>query len=92
VPEEDGEVEDDHPPECTGLQEPPLVLWIVKEKEVTMRDEEDRTRDLTNEIRSVQKRKKPMRKNKERLQRMKYGSPGHWERRLEKPPNVQLNP
>ena len=63
--QQEEEVEDDHPLQCMGLQEAPLILEIVKEKEVTMRDEEGGMRDPTNEIRSLQKRKKLMRKNTE---------------------------
>ena len=62
------------------VQEAPLILEIVKEKEVTMREEEGGMRDLTKEIRSLQKRKKLMRKNTEKLQRTKFGSPGPRER------------
>jgi len=65
-------VEGDHPLRCMGLQEVPLTLEIVKEKEVTIRDEEGGTRHPTNEVRSVQKRKKVMRNNTEKLRRTKY--------------------
>ena len=89
--QQEEEVEDDHTLQCMGLREAPLILEIVEKKEVTMRDEEGKMRDPTNEIRSLQKRKKLMRKDTERLRRTKYDSPGPWERPLEKPQNVQLN-
>jgi len=50
------------------------------------------TRDRTNKVRSLQKRKKLMRNNTEKLRRTKYDSPGPRERPFEKPQNVQLNP
>jgi len=76
----------------TVRQEGPLILEIVQEKEGMMRDEEGGRRDPTKEITSRQKEKKLIRKNRERLQSTKYDSPGHWEKPLEKPPNVQLSP
>jgi len=59
------------PPQCTERQEAPLILQIVKEKEVEVRDDEGRTRDPPNEIRNRQKRNKLMRKNTESLERKK---------------------
>ena len=84
-------MEDNHPSQCTGLREAPLILEIVKEKEERMRDEEDEIRDPTNQIRSLQKRKTPMRKNTGKIRRTKYDSPGPWERPLVKPQNVPRN-
>jgi len=93
VPErQEDELEDDQPLQCMGLQAAPLTLELVKEKEVTMRDEKGGVRDPTNEVRSLQKRKKLMSKNMEMLRRTQYHSPGPWERPLEKSQNVQLNP
>jgi len=43
----------------------------VKEEEVMMKDEEGGMGDTTNKIRSLQKRKKLMRKNMKKLQRTK---------------------
>ena len=74
-PQED-EVEDDHPLQCIGLQEAPLILEIVKEKELMIRGAEGGIRDPTNKIRILQKRKKLMRKSREKLRRTKYCSLG----------------
>jgi len=72
VPErQEDEVQDDHPLQCLGLQVAPLILEILKEKEVRMKEEEGGMRDLTKEIRSLQKRKKQMRKMMEKLQKTK---------------------
>jgi len=62
----------------------------VKENEVAMRDMEGRTTNPPTKIRNLQK--KLRRKNTERLQSMKYSSRGHWEKPLEKPSKVRLNP
>jgi len=69
-------VEDDHPLQCMGLQEAPLILEILKEKEVMMRGGEGGIRHPTNKINSLEKRKELMRKNTEKLRRTKYGSLG----------------
>jgi len=52
VPEQEGEVEEDHLPQSKELQEAPLILKIVEEKEVAMRDMEGGMRDQTNQIRN----------------------------------------
>jgi len=70
------EAEDDHPLQCMGQREAPLILEIVKEEAATMREEDGGMRDPTNEIRSLQKRRKLRRRNMEKLRRRKYGSPG----------------
>jgi len=75
-----------------GLHEAQPIPEIVKGKEVTMRDEPGGTRDLTNEVRSLQKRKKLIRQNTEKLRRTRYNSPGPWKRPLEKGQNIQRNP
>jgi len=59
------------PQQCMGQRKAPLILEIVKEMEVRMRDEEGGKRDPTNETRSLQGRKKLMSKNTEKLQRTK---------------------
>jgi len=78
------------PLQCTGLWEALRILEIVKEKGVTMGDEEGGMRDTTNEMSSLPKRKKLKRKNKEKLRRTKDNSSGPWERPLGKPQNWQL--
>jgi len=47
----------------------------VKEEAATMREEDGRMRDPTNEIRSLQKRRKLMRRNVEKQKRTKSGFP-----------------
>jgi len=59
-----------------GLQEAPLILEILKAKEVTMRAEEGGIIDSTIQIKSLHKRKALMRKNVGKPQRMKYSSRG----------------
>jgi len=57
-----------------------------------IRDEEFGPIDLSNKSKNQQKRKKLMNDNTEKLERTKYSSPGHWERPLERTPNIRLNP
>jgi len=72
VPEQQEEEAGGDPPlQYMGQRDVPLILEIVKEEDVTMRDEEGWMRDQTNEIRSRQRRKKLMRKNPEKLQKTK---------------------
>jgi len=59
------------PLQCMEQREALLIREIVKEEEVMIRDEEDGERDPTNKTRNLQIRKKPMRKNTEKLQRKK---------------------
>jgi len=81
VPErQEEEAEDDPPLKYMGQRGVPLILEIVKEEAATMRDEDDGMRDPTKEIRSLQKRRKLIRRNMETLRRTKYASPGPWER------------
>jgi len=54
-----------------GQQGAPLILEILKEEEAMMRDEQGRMRDPTNEIKSLQRRKKLIKKNTEKLHRTK---------------------
>ena len=54
-----------------GLQEAPRTLEIVMEKEAEMRYKESGTTNPPKAIRNLQKRKKLMRKNTERLQKTK---------------------
>ena len=86
------EVEVVHLLQCTGLRGAHLIQAIVIETEVEMRQAEGRRTNLPKEIKNLLKSKKLIRKNAEGLPRTKYGSPAHWERPLEKPPNVKLNP
>jgi len=72
VPEQQAEeAGEDSPQHCTGQREAPLILEIVKEEEVMRKDEEGGMRDSTKKIRSLQKRKKVMRKNMEKIRRKK---------------------
>jgi len=64
------------PLQCMGQGEAPLILEIMKEEAATMKEEDGWMRDPTHEIISLQKGRKLIRRNMEKLQRTKYGSPG----------------
>ena len=68
--EEEG-AEEDPLLQCMGQHEVPLMLEVLKEEELMIRDQEGGMRDPTNEIRSLQRREQKMRKNTEKLQRTK---------------------
>jgi len=77
VPEQhEEEAEDDPPLQCMGQREAPLILEIVKAEAGMMRDEGGGIRHPTNEIRSLPKRRKLMRRNMEKLRRTQYCSQG----------------
>jgi len=63
-----------------GQREAPLILEIVKEEAAMMKEEDGEMRDPTNIVRNLQRRRKLMRRNMEKLRRTRYGSPGPWER------------
>jgi len=49
------------------------------EKKVAMRDEEGGMTNQPNKVGNLQRTKNLMRKNTEKPQRTRYGSPGPWE-------------
>jgi len=69
------EVEEDHPRQCTGLPEEPVILEMVMGNAVATRDADSGTTNPPNETRNLQKRRQLIRKNTEKLQRTQYVSP-----------------
>ena len=69
--QQEEEAEDDPTLQSMEQREAPQIREIAKEEEVTTRDEEDGKRDPTDKTKSLQIRKKLMRKNTEKLQRTK---------------------
>ena len=69
--QQEEEAGDDPLVQCIGQQEAPLILEMVTEEEVTMRDEGGGRKDPTNGLRSLQRRKTLVRKNTEKLKKTK---------------------
>ena len=67
MPDPEEEVEGDHLPQCLGLPGARLILDIVMEQEVVMRDQEGETINKPKERPNMLKKKKLGRKNTEEL-------------------------